>query len=287
MATVFTASCDGVDQATTSVADAGFPYTSILLGAGSTVTYDAANKMEGTAAVKFVGAANVTATAKLTGLTATRRVMRRYWRLPVAPSATGVVLTRLRDGGAVTLASLNLDINGHLLIRDRTTTRWTSTGVYTNNAALRTVFTVDSTALTIRVDIYIGTNLNGTTPDETSGVQVYTTATIAQVEDGMGTAQGVGLTYTMYMDAVLDDDTADPGGLSSALLAALTVSPTSGTVPFTVTATASATGGTGTVKNYAFVWGDGGTTASQTAVSATHSYVSSGSYTVTVTVTNT
>ena len=73
----------------------------------------------------------------------------------------------------------------------------------------------------------------------------------------------------------------------AALTASLAVSPASGTVPFTVTATATATGGTGTVKNYAFVWGDGATTVAQVAASATHQYVSSGTYTVTATVTNT
>ena len=289
MATVFTATCDGADAGAVAVTDPGFPYSTLAVGVGSTLVYDVANKMEGTSAVRFTGGDNAFMTAKLTGLAATRRVMRRYWKLPAASSATGVVLTRLRDSAATTLASLNLNVGGNLLIRDRAVTRWTSTATYINNVPFRTVFTVDSAATTIRVDIYSGANINGTVPDETSGAQIYTAATIGQVEDGMGTAQGVGLTYTLFMDGVLDDDTADPGPIvvAAALSAGLTVSPTAGTVPFTVTATATSAGGTGTAKTYAWSWGDGATTAAQAAATATHSFTVAGTYTVVVTVTNT
>lgn len=68
--------------------------------------------------------------------------------------------------------------------------------------------------------------------------------------------------------------------------ATVVVSPNSGTVPFTVTATTTALNGTGTAKSYSFVWGDGGTTPSQPGASATHDYLVGGAYTVTSTVTN-
>jgi len=100
--------------------------------------------------------------------------------------------------------------------------------------------------------------------------------------------------YTMLVDncRIIDNNTvgAWPGlytgtGGTAPLTASVTVSPTSGTVPFTVTATASSAGGSGTTKTYAFNWGDGSSTAAQSSATATHQYTSAGTYTVTVTVT--
>jgi len=122
--------------------------------------------------------------------------------------------------------------------------------------------------------------------------------------DGTGTPTQPGPTAThtypnpgSYVVTVTVTDTA---GLSSTTavtvdvyvdsppVAAVTVTPSSGNAPLPVTADASGstTGGGAPITAYAFDWGDGGTTPSQAAPTATHTYATGGTYTVTVTATN-
>lgn len=69
--------------------------------------------------------------------------------------------------------------------------------------------------------------------------------------------------------------------------AALTVSPSTGTAPVTVTADASGTTqGSAPIASYAFDFGDGYTSGAITTASAGHSYTKAGTFTVTMTVTD-
>jgi parallel beta-helix repeat protein len=69
--------------------------------------------------------------------------------------------------------------------------------------------------------------------------------------------------------------------------AALTVSPSSGTAPLAVTADASgSTAGSAPISTYTFNFGDGTTVGPQAGATANHTYQTPGSYTVTVTVTD-
>ena len=69
--------------------------------------------------------------------------------------------------------------------------------------------------------------------------------------------------------------------------AALSVSPASGTAPLQVTANASgSTAGSSPISSYSFNFGDGTTAGPQSGATATHTYQSAGSYTVTVTATD-
>ena len=69
--------------------------------------------------------------------------------------------------------------------------------------------------------------------------------------------------------------------------AALSVSPASGTAPVQVTADASgSTAGSAPISSYTFDFGDGTTAGPQSGATATHTYQSAGSYTVTVTATD-
>jgi peptidoglycan/xylan/chitin deacetylase (PgdA/CDA1 family) len=78
-------------------------------------------------------------------------------------------------------------------------------------------------------------------------------------------------------------------GAESAPVAKLTVTPSTGAAPTTVTADAS--GSTDTdpwpIANYTFNWGDGSAAQSTTAKTLTHNYTRTGTFTVTVTVTDT
>jgi parallel beta-helix repeat protein len=71
--------------------------------------------------------------------------------------------------------------------------------------------------------------------------------------------------------------------------AALTVAPTAGAPPLPVIADASSSVvGTNPIASYTFAWGDGSpATGPQTGATASHTYTSAGSYTATVTVTDT
>jgi PKD repeat protein len=68
-------------------------------------------------------------------------------------------------------------------------------------------------------------------------------------------------------------------------LVSLTLSPSSGTAPLTVDASASVVGGSGTYGPYLFEWGDGTSTTSASPT-ATHEYLTGGTYDATVRVTD-
>jgi parallel beta-helix repeat protein len=77
------------------------------------------------------------------------------------------------------------------------------------------------------------------------------------------------------------------GGTQTGPTAALSVSPASGTAPLQVTADASGSAaGSSPISSYSFNFGDGATVGPQSGATATHTYQSAGSYTVTVTATD-
>ncbi len=77
------------------------------------------------------------------------------------------------------------------------------------------------------------------------------------------------------------------GGTQTPPTAALSVSPASGTAPLQVTADASgSTAGSSPISGYSFNFGDGPTVGPQSGATASHTYQSAGSYTVTVTATD-
>ncbi len=63
------------------------------------------------------------------------------------------------------------------------------------------------------------------------------------------------------------------------LTGSLALAPDSGYVPLTVTATAIVTGGTGTPKEYNFLWGDGTQSGWQSNNILAHTYTTAGEYT--------
>lgn len=142
-----------------------------------------------------------------------------------------------------------------------------------------------------------GTNNNPSTTNTVTGqtLGVTVTTTTAAVESTMQvfseTLAAAGASGTRVYSASTATVSSGSGALIalravSALVATLSVTPTSGTSPLLVTATAGSTGGTGTAVSYAYAWGDGGNDAASASTTATHTYASAGTFTATVTATN-
>ncbi len=153
----------------------------------------------------------------------------------------------------------------------------------------------------------VSADASGSTDTDASPIATYGFA----FGDGTGTTTGTGATAQhtyanggTYAVTVTVTDTAGKSSVATASVtvtepppppvdnaptAALTVTPASGTAPVNVTADASgstdqdATG----IDTYAFSWGDGSNVAAQAASTVQHSYTQAGSYTVTVTVSDT
>ncbi|HEY3529504.1 MAG TPA: PKD domain-containing protein [Nocardioides sp.] len=124
---------------------------------------------------------------------------------------------------------------------------------------------------------------DGTTVGPQSGAtasHTYAAAGIYSVKVTVTDTSGLSDTATKSV-------TASEAG-PSAPTAALSVSPSSGTVPLPVTADASgSTDPQGQALSYVFDFGDGTTVGPQSAATASHTYATAGTYTVKVTVTDT
>ena len=107
------------------------------------------------------------------------------------------------------------------------------------------------------------------------------------VKSADGTVTITGTDDVTGEEVILDLSTNPATG---PLVAALTVSPTAGIEPWTVTADASGSTDGVPIRTYAFNWGDGNTTPAQSSPTATHTYstppTGTVTYTITVTVTD-
>ncbi len=202
------------------------------------------------------------------------------------------MIMQTADSGNVKVTSVSISSTGLLRIGNSTatvaeapSTQAMLAGVEYRIEEYRSGATLTAKAYRVSDNVLI-TTLSGTVPTTLStyayfGNNAITTGTLGS--------------FT-HDEMVIQDVAAEIGPVAStALSATLQVaigagtpaSSVTGTVPFTVNATASSTGGTGTAKTYSFAWGDGTTTAAQASNTATHQYTTAGTRTVTVTVVNT
>ena len=120
----------------------------------------------------------------------------------------------------------------------------------------------------------------GTTGSQSAatGSHTYTTAGTYTVKTTVTSAAGLSDTATQAVTV-----TTAP----KAPIAALSVSPASGTAPVQVTADASGSSDPqGKALTYTYDWGDGATTGTQSDATASHTYSAAGTYTVTLTTKN-
>lgn len=255
------------------------------------------------------------------------RVLHGTKSLKFAPTGTGGTYFRLKSGLAATTVSFNIPVwfdtastaDSYVFsIQDSTQARIVALvrnsvsqfRMYdkTGSSGAQAAWTSTQTAPTGSwVYIKIWVSLGGTATTGSVKLGLYNAAgtllepIVSLTTANLGTALidrvVIGKFDSSNQTAPFWMDTAslDPAGTdllstyatSSALAATVSVVPNSGTVPFSVTATAGYSGGTGSPVTYAFNWGDGSTTPAQSGASATHTYNTVGTFTVTATVTNT
>lgn len=296
MSAVFTATCEGVNNAGVVAGDSGAPFTAVAIATTTpvtTITYDISQKFAaGLTSVKFLcptGATAVLQEGAVTGAQSLAITSLRYYRgyvyFSANPSAS-VALLRGRDAFSTNLVQLMIRSTGAFELRNGVTT------VYTGNSAVpltaqwvRYLLKLDPAGTSMTLSLWYGTNINGGTPDVGPNTYSYTPVATAQAANasssgslnrmdyGPSTAQSNAL--TVWMDGIVEDNAADPGPATNVVH---TLSPASGITPTTVTATATGYGLPAGSRSWAFNWGDGTAVTTLTTAtgvdtkSATHTY---------------
>lgn len=260
-------------------------------GAGAAV-YSTGQAAHGTKSILTTcTAAADTAIMGFSGMSATSMAGQFYIYITALPTLGTIELAQMRFAGGSATKILLSATSKQLQITDALGGQIKA---FANALAVNTLYRVNLRATigttttdgTISAAYYLG---DSTTPVEAAYTGTAVNAGTAALTDfRWGKLTGAGDLVAYFDDMAADDGATafiPPVGTATPLSASLAVSPTSGTVPFTVTATASTSGGSGAAKTYAFNWGDGATTAAQASPTATHQYTTAGSFTVTTTVT--
>ncbi|HSX30885.1 MAG TPA: hypothetical protein VLE99_03125 [Candidatus Saccharimonadales bacterium] len=157
------------------------------------------------------GGAAVTLKENFTSPPIMHRFFRRYFRVNALPSGANILVPMRIRSGVNSVAQLTLQQSGVLTIRDGpTTVVATSTSTVSINTWFRVEWEVNATGSTQNCRLFMGANVNGTTPTETLSGS-YTQGGFDKIEDGIGAASFAG---SMWIDGVDDDDTTWPGPAS-------------------------------------------------------------------------
>lgn len=130
--------------------------------------------------------------------------VRFYFWMDALPGANTYICSGL-GGGAVRRLDMRVNTSGAVAIRNLNTAVATSTTNLTTGAWHRIEWRIDNTASQQQLRLFVGANVEGTTPDYDSGNVSYTQATdIDSLHPGLITSS----TWTVY----LDDFAASPDG---------------------------------------------------------------------------
>lgn len=134
---------------------------------------------------------------------------RFYLQIPSYPlTANGLVYVK---SASTVVQSLRLGTTGQLQLRDGSTTRWSSNPL-PRNEWVRVEVAVDSVAMTIQMRLFTGTNVNGPTADQDSGLQTLTTPGPTQITWGVD--NGGSSSYSLLLDEL---GTSTTGWLGKAI----------------------------------------------------------------------
>lgn len=202
MAAVFTEDFEGGSSGS-AITTANTAYNAVPVSGSGTNTFQAG--LFGLCARCGVTAASSTAYLQQDFTATGVRYLRRYFKVSALPGGFNVILAALVSPNT-NRARVGLTVAGLLLIQNGTTTVGTSTTVVAADTWYRVEWKLDNTGATQSLQIFVGANINGTTPDETI-TGTFSTGTFNRVREGNPT----GFQIQVFLDAVKDDNAAYPG----------------------------------------------------------------------------
>lgn len=134
------------------------------------------------------------------------RFWRWYWSPDSIPSSNTQIAQLLASG--TVRAQVRQNSDGTFSLRNAFTAVATSTTSVSAGTAGRLQWSVDNSAGTNELQIFVGANVDGTTPDETIADSAYSEGTYDEFDVGILEATD---TWSTHLDAVAEDDSAYPG----------------------------------------------------------------------------
>lgn len=150
-----------------------------------------------------------TAYAQATIPAAPLAVARMYVRVPSVPTS-GLVDLAVARGGTSQRARIGLS-NGKLVLRNIGTIVWTSADAFPADTWCRLEWRLDNTAGTQQVRMFVGTNVHGTVPDESSTAVTFTKGTEVDVVRFGPANNTLTVPWTAYYDALVISNSFWPG----------------------------------------------------------------------------
>ncbi|HSX32715.1 MAG TPA: PKD domain-containing protein [Candidatus Saccharimonadales bacterium] len=213
MASVFSEDFEGGSNGA-ALTSSNTTYTTIT----GTAVFDNSTRVTGSLSAKLSPGGGTAVTLKevfpSTPTGDTHRFFRRYFRVNALPSGAGnIVLMRTRLSSSTT-AQVIMNPAGTITVRDNNTTVGTTTTTISLNAWFRVEWELDAaTTNTQTMKLFVGSNLNGTTPSESLTSKSYTQGAFDRIEDGVGNS---GYSGSLWIDAVDDDNATWPGPAAGA-----------------------------------------------------------------------
>lgn len=166
---------------------------------GTTATFDSSTFAHGSLSAKLVTSSN-TCVLQRTFTASNQRTMRKYMKILALPASGNLVIANTKLSTGVVTAQVRISSGGLLQIRDQTTLVATGTKATGANTWFRFEWQIDGVGATQKLDIYVGANVDGNTPDETiSGA--YTNGNFDLSNTGPNTSGS----YTVWVDDVYED----------------------------------------------------------------------------------
>lgn len=281
----FEAGTNGATVTGSSTATSGDQLT-ISAGTGGTITYSNAQPMHGSMGALLAAGTTSSCVVLYGSYTATSIAARRYTYYPSLPTGSNATLLGIFNQSSTNIVRVDLNTSGNILVYTPAGLVFTSSVTLpaTNQYRVELAVTPGTTTSNgfINFAVYSGdsaTAITGTT--YTSSTANLGTTAVLQVQFGRAVASSA--SFTDYLDdpAANDGTTTFIGPPSLPPLASFSTAIAGHTLK--VDGSSSSGQGGATITGYAWTFGDGGTASGSTA---TYRYPTAGTYTVTLTVTD-
>lgn len=204
MARTFTENYDSSTDGTT-VSTSTTTYGQVGIGGTATLTHSSTRSRTGLSMKATGSTAGDNAVGRdifSAGLVSNR--WRRFYFLSSTIGTSDLIICGAFSTNATTRARLKLNIAGTFTIQNGVTAVGTSTTVLSADTWCRLEWELNGGAGTQTLRIFVGANVEGTTPDETVGPFTFNAGTFDRQMDGMVVAPTAA--KTIYIDNVAGDD---------------------------------------------------------------------------------